>query len=180
MDSDAGERRERFMRAATALVGRLPSADIEVCGFGAVYGDTSRAALLGRRLGAAPVSVADGVEAVSWMRSLDCLVASRLHAVILSVVAGTPVVAIDPYYNPIAGTSKLMEFMSGAGLLDSYATAEQFARGDVDTAQLIEFAIVNRHNTVTVHERLAESSNRHFDYLAALLTEEQEPSWSGS
>lgn len=170
IDSNATERGNQFRKAVSETFTCLSSnADIEVCGFGAVYGDTHCAQELAALLRGRNVSIRNGGEALSWIRSLDCLIASRLHAVILSVVAGTPVVAIDPYYSHIAGTSKLMGFMADAELLDVYATREQFVSREVNIAEVVETAIARCDRIPTAHQRFVQLAESHFDNVAGLL-----------
>lgn len=148
-------------------------ADLEVCAFGAVYGDRATADDVLRVLPARHVVLRDrnGGDALEWIRSLDCLVASRLHACVLAVVAGTPLVALDPYYGPVVGTSKIREFLADADLLANYATTDMFLTGEVSLPDLIETAIADADRLPSVHEGLSARAGAHFDGLADVIRE---------
>ncbi|HXT69373.1 MAG TPA: polysaccharide pyruvyl transferase family protein [Vicinamibacterales bacterium] len=150
-------------------------ADLEVCAFGAVYGDAATAADVLRVASAheATLRDADGADALAWIRSLDCLVASRLHACILAVVAGTPLVAIDPYYSAVIGTSKVREFMSDTGLLDEYLTRDSWLEGPISLAEACDRAIAGRDRMPAIHDALARPARAHFDALADVIREKR-------
>jgi polysaccharide pyruvyl transferase WcaK-like protein len=158
-------------RVSEALSGIRKRAHIEVCGFGAVYDDSPCAAALVEALGCCHISLSDplGSDALAWIASLDCLIASRLHACILAVVAGTPLVALDPYFSPVAGTSKVREFMAGVGLLDGYASLESFLTAGDTLDEMVETAISNRERLPAIHETLSIAAHAHFDCVAEII-----------
>lgn len=104
---------------------------------------------------------------VTWMSSVGCVVASRLHHCILSVALGIPVVALDPYYSPQAGTSKLYEFLKACGLSRHYyslASSEMLRLED-----MIERALADEESFIDARYHLRAQSKRHFDGLSAAL-----------
>jgi polysaccharide pyruvyl transferase WcaK-like protein len=158
-------------RIAETLDGMRNRCDLEVVAFGTVYGDEQTGAELVRALKCGRVLLHDsqGSDALAWIASLDCLLASRLHACILAVVAGTPLVALDPYFSPVAGTSKVREFMHSAGLSAEYAPLYQFLAGDGRIDDMVERAIREQDRLPAIRETLRRAASSHFDTVAAIV-----------
>ena len=127
----------RLIAALAPLVNRY---HLEISGLGAMYGDQGTANLVTEALnGARFVSLNDsyGGDTLDWIRSLDCLIGSRLHHCILGLVTGTPVVAADPYLDPITQTSKLREFVYQAKSCQAYLPMETLLSREMDVEDLV-------------------------------------------
>jgi polysaccharide pyruvyl transferase WcaK-like protein len=172
LSQDSASQLSTLVTRVIAATAELRSCDnIEVCGFGAVYGDHRTAQALGVRLNCPCIRFLDsrGADALEWIESLDCLIASRLHACILALLAGTPFVAVDPYFSPVAGTSKMREFMSSIDLLSGYTTLESFVASYDSLDDWVEQAIANGERLPEIHEELSKAGHLHFDELADVI-----------
>jgi polysaccharide pyruvyl transferase WcaK-like protein len=160
-----------FARIAEAVAPLRTTTNLEVCGFGGVYGDRQAASKLAALLDCPLVSFHDslGAGTIDWILSLDCLIASRLHACILALVVGTPLVAIDPYLNPITGTSKVREFMADGDLLAGYVPLHAFLDGDGSLGEFIEQAVRCQQQLPLVHSELSRKVHDHFDRLSEII-----------
>lgn len=101
-------------RLADSVRALLSLGELELFGFGAMYGDPQVAALVASKVGRARhlrLGDAGGENALERIRALDCLIAFRLHACISALVVGTPFVAIDLYATKEGKTTKLLEFV---------------------------------------------------------------------
>jgi polysaccharide pyruvyl transferase WcaK-like protein len=137
----------------------------------AMYDDYRPAKILAEKLGITCFVFDDplGADLLTWIRSLDCLIASRLHMCILALVAETPVVAIDPYFNPIIGTNKLKEFMSSIQRFDDYLTLEAFFAKDTPFYSLVQEAISKGESLPEIHRSCIDEVSSHFDRLANFI-----------
>jgi polysaccharide pyruvyl transferase WcaK-like protein len=113
-----------------------------------------------------------GKDALEWISSLDCLVASRLHACILALVAGTPLIAVDPNFNAVSGTSKLREFMADAGLLRTYVHMNGILEHGFRLGDLIELALAACPRQIEVQAKMRDAAGAHFDRVADIIQEQ--------
>jgi polysaccharide pyruvyl transferase WcaK-like protein len=120
-----------------------------------------------RRCAFVEVKTAD--EFLQNVASARFVIASRLHGLVLSVVAGVPVIAISP-------ARKVLQFMGDCGLADfcidiSEVSAERLAalgtRVDGDQVQL-------RRRITAVTEASRSGLARAYDVLVALLPRKQD------
>jgi polysaccharide pyruvyl transferase WcaK-like protein len=150
--------------------------DLEVCAFGPVYGDDATVVALSQALGCPIVHLADpnGADAIEWIASLDCLIASRFHACVLALAVGTPFVAVDPYLNDVTATSKIRELMADAGLLDAYVPLASLLEGGVSLDQRVEDAIGGRDRQAAAHAASRKAATAHFDRLAHVISTQRE------
>lgn len=160
-----------FSRQLRRLVQPLVSEhDVEIAVIRNIYGDEKPAALLVTLLGDSCRHVTfleqDSKRLMAWVETLDCLVASRLHYCVLALVAGTPVVALDPYYSNILSTSKLGEFMSAGQGLDCWIPLATALDGEVVVPALIERALSYQDRLSDVHARVYHTAATHYDRLA--------------
>ena len=105
---------------------------------------------------------------LAWMRSVDCVIASRLHHCIFAVAAGIPVIALDLYYSPVAGTSKLREFMTSCDLAEFYI---EFANEGLSTDlnALVRMAVHERERVLNACGLLQTAARQHFDDVASCI-----------
>lgn len=111
-----------------------------------------------------------GQDVLTWIQGLDCLIASRFHLCTLALSAGTPVVALDLYNNPIIGTNKLKELMKTFKRIDDYFTIDQFLANDLSLYTCVEKAIAHKDSLPEIHKNLWVKSNEHFDQLADFIS----------
>jgi polysaccharide pyruvyl transferase WcaK-like protein len=167
---DAARYAERF---AAVLEGWATHHGIQVGIRSAVYGDDEPALAVAERLGerAERVLLRDpwGEDLVRWFRSLDCLIASRLHDCILALVSGTPVIAVDPYLAAVPGTTKLREFIATAQGLDHHVALDRFLSGETTLEERIEQARATSGALPDLLLALQDGAGRHFDRLADFL-----------
>lgn len=164
--------KEDFVRRVLVATEKLARhADIEVCGFGGVYDDEATADALEEALNCHHIKFNDSVavDALDWIASLDCLVASRLHACILALIVGTPFVALDPYYNPVTCTSRIREFMETVDLLDEYLPLQSFMCSSDALDEFVERSISRRSRLQVVHSSLSDLVRRHFDCVTEII-----------
>jgi hypothetical protein len=129
----AASRLQQLVNRIAAAVGAGHSAEeIEVCAFGRIYGDRETASALANALACRMIlpDDGDGDDALKWISSLDCLVASRLHACILALVAGTPFVAVDPNFNAVSGNQQAEGADGGCAAARRICVARKPARPD--------------------------------------------------
>jgi len=164
---------ECFRRLAASLRAIDHAIPLEVCGLHNMYEDHLMAAKLAKELGTSigpQLSHPVGRDLLKWIRTLDCLIGFRLHHCILSLVAGTPLVGIDLYYDAGAGTSKLKEFITSSPEIGSYVTIEDLLSGDVSHLnQLVERALSVRGCVADIHADMHNKSHSHFDWLAEVI-----------
>jgi hypothetical protein len=146
---------------------------LEICVRPSMYGDEEPAQLVAAALGPAATSVRVrdpwGADLLAWMESLDCVIATRLHDCILALLAGTPVLAVDPYARPSTPATKLREFMRMGQGEDHYLTLESFLTGDIPLPDRIERALVAAPELAGIREGLQARASAHFDALIAAL-----------
>ena len=107
-------------------------------------------------------------EFLDHVRGADCVVASRLHGVVLAVVAGAPVIAVSP-------ARKVTRFMRDCGFADFCVEMPQMAPDMLPT--LVQRIADNR---LELHRKVAEIAqtsrarlDQAYDELAALLPPRQ-------
>jgi polysaccharide pyruvyl transferase WcaK-like protein len=151
----------RFTAALRESVGGW---EVEVCGFGNAYGDPLVAPKIAAGVpDARLVEFSDptGADAFRWISSLDCLVASRLHAAVLALVAGVPFVGLDPQ----TGASKLHELLISIGNADAYLTLDGFLAGKASLVEAVHAAHSSAAHLPAVRDTLRTEASRHFDCL---------------
>lgn len=164
---------EAFARRYAAALRPIASGfDLVVFGFGAMYGDP----LVARRVAAAlptatfyDVSRRTTDETIRLIASVDGLVASRLHACLLALGAGTPFVAVEP--GDARRRTKLRELSVAVGApllgLDEVA-GDAPRRGDA-VAGAISTAMADRDRIQSVGETTLREASAHFDRLADVI-----------
>ncbi len=147
--------------------------DLELCVRPSMYGDEQPAQQVAAALGpsATSVRVQDpwGADLLTWLESLDCVVATRLHDCILALLAGTPVIAVDPYVRSSTPTTKLREFMRTGQGEDHYLTLDSFLEGTVPLPDRIERALATAPDLPGIRQGLQARASAHFDALVAAL-----------
>jgi hypothetical protein len=161
----------RYAQQLAALVQPMvKDHEVEIAVIPNVYGDEKPAGLLANLLGdtcrTVTVLQKEGKRLMTWIESLDCLVASRLHYCVLALAAGTPVVALDPYYSNVLGTSKLCEFMTAGPGRDCWMPLTAALEGEPALPRLVERAFALADRGSDVHARLWAAAAAHFDQLA--------------
>jgi polysaccharide pyruvyl transferase WcaK-like protein len=158
-------------RLVASLTKLRAESDFEVCAFGAIYNDKQIAVALAEALGCPLLEshTSSGEDVINWIESLDCLIASRLHACILALVVGTPVVVIDPYFDADSGTSKIHELMKSIDFLSTYITFEDFVQTTGSLDKMVYHAIENGDRLCAVHEEMSRAASVHFDVIANII-----------
>jgi polysaccharide pyruvyl transferase WcaK-like protein len=161
----------RFVQQFGAMVEPLvQDYDVEIAVIPNIYGDHkpshALASLLGDSCRTVTVLEKHSRGLITWIESLDCLVASRLHYCVLALAAGTPVVALDPYYSSILSTSKLGEFMAAAQGTHCWVPLTEALEGVTTLADLVERALSLQTRLGDAHARLWDAATVHFDQLA--------------
>jgi len=107
-------------------------------------------------------------EFLDHVRGADCVVASRLHGILLAIVAGAPVIAVSP-------ARKVTRFMRDCGFADFCVEMPQMAPDMLPT--LVQRIADNRFE---LHRKIAEIAqisgarlDQAYDELAALLPPRQ-------
>jgi len=161
-------------RLADSVRALLPLGELELFGFGAMYGDPQVAALVASKVGRARhlrLGDAGGENALERIRALDCLIAFRLHACISALVVGTPFVAIDLYSTKEGKTTKLLEFVRQLGLESRYIAIEALLAHPERLKETVAEAIAAGREVIEVaHERVTTRAHAHFDALADFIT----------
>ena len=112
------------IQALRAVSGRV---EIELMGFGGIYGDRDLAVELAAQLPDATLACSESGDLEVMQRriqSYDGLIVSRYHAAILALRCGRPFVAVDPFWTPWTRTSKLQQLMSRMDALPRYWTVD--------------------------------------------------------
>lgn len=149
-----------------ALAGR---ADLEFITVPNIYGDDETGARLARPIRGARVrelKSADAGELTAAMAGCDLVLVSRYHSAVLALRAGIPFVAVDPFWSPENGTSKLHELTTQLGMEHRYWTYRQ---GDAcaDLLQIVERALDgDPARTTEVYQAMHIAAAAAFDRLA--------------
>jgi polysaccharide pyruvyl transferase WcaK-like protein len=147
--------------------------DLEICSRPSMYSDEQTARLVAAELGgrASSVRVHDpwGADLLAWMETLDCVIASRFHDCLLALLAGTPVVAVDPYAGPTTPTTKLRELMRTGQGLDHYVPMDSFLDGTIPLPDRIESARAAAPCLPEVLQSLQMNASAHFDAVVEAL-----------
>jgi len=158
---------KRFAQLLTPLV--ESGLTVEIGGLGRMYGDVDLARQVCAMVsGATLVEFHDSVgnDACSWARSLDCMIASRLHGCILALLAATPLVAADFGLSSGTGTSKIREFLATSVGLSGYVSATDLLSGVYQLKPLISAACNHAQPMSEVHAQLHQQASTHFDCMA--------------
>ena len=109
-------------------------------------------------------------EFVNHVRGADCVVASRLHGIVLAVVAGAPVIAVSP-------ARKVTRFMRDCGFADFCVEMPQMTPEVLP--RLVQRIVVNPLEFRLKLAEIAQTSrarlDQAYDELAALLPPAQAP-----
>ena len=148
--------------------------EIEIAIIPNIYGDETPATLLASMLESSSTTTTIEVDRdcrhlVAWIESLDCLVASRLHYCVVALAVGTPVVALDPYYSSVLGTSKLGQFMATGQGSDCWVPLAAALSGETAVSHVVQRAISLKNVLADTHARLWEAAAAHFDRLAECI-----------
>jgi hypothetical protein len=164
--------REYAGKLVNSLKG-IPDADFFLFGADSMYGDSITASLMAEKLNGStyvPLTGPLGEDTISTSRSMDCIVAFRLHSCIMALIVGTPFVAVDLYKNEITGTSKLHQLMKDAGLESRYLTIDELVSSQGRLSTLVQNAIAEgREPVIKAHSKLAAQARCHFDALAETI-----------
>jgi polysaccharide pyruvyl transferase WcaK-like protein len=94
------------------------------------------------------------------MSEYDAVVVSRFHSVVLALRTGIPFVAVDPYWTPRTGTSKVHELLTDVRLPHRRIDA------DTDLAALLSDVLTGDGPEPAAYRRMHERAQRDFDVLA--------------
>jgi polysaccharide pyruvyl transferase WcaK-like protein len=142
------------------------SFDVEVTGFPAFYGDKESAKQVVARASCLRfIDLNTDGESIEWMKQLDILVAGRLHHCVIAFALGIPVVAVDPYYSNIVGTSKLREFMCEINKMEHYFSLWSLFDGNVDLGTVIDDAFRQSGNLSDIRNVTLRAISEHFDRI---------------
>lgn len=158
---------QRFAQLLSPLV--ESGLTVEIGGLGRMYGDVDLARQVCAMVcGATLVEFHDSVgnDAYAWARSLDCIIASRLHGCILALLAATPIVAVDFGLSSGTGTSKIREFLTTSVGLSGYVSATDLLSGVCQLKPLITTAYNHAQPMSDIHAQLYQQASNHFDCLA--------------
>lgn len=144
-------------------------ADLVVAAFGEMYGDDLTCAALAEKLSVPFHRLwnlnLDGV--LEFFAGVDVVVGFRLHACVLSLSAGTPFVAVDPYYDCNTQTSKLREFAGQCGFENSYFPLSEALGQGIEIRGAVRDALtMGQEKVFAVKSRLSSEVEHHFDVLA--------------
>lgn len=95
----------------------------------------------------------------------DAVIVSRFHSVVLALRAGVPFVAVDPYWSPDTGTSKVHQLLRELGAEERYWTH----RGDgtqADLASAVARALAAEVTEPDLYHVMRARAQRSFDRLA--------------
>jgi polysaccharide pyruvyl transferase WcaK-like protein len=161
---------------ASSLADRLKEisdADFFLFGSDSMYGDSITAELMAGQLeGSTYVSLTDplGADTIARSRTMDCVIAFRLHSCIMALIVGTPFIAVDLYRNEITGTSKLHQLMKDAGLESRYLTIDEVVSDNRRLSNLAQDVVAQgREPVINAHSKLAAQARSHFDALAETI-----------
>src|SRR5438270_3390741 len=170
---DAGFDDHQYAASLANRLNEIPDADFFLFGSDSMYGDSITAALMAQKLdGSTYVPLSDplGADTISTSRSMDCIIAFRLHSCIMALMVGTPFIAVDLYRNEITGTSKLHQLMKDAGLESRYLIMDEMVSQSGRLSHLAQDAIAQgREPVINAHGRLAAQARSHFDALAETI-----------
>ena len=138
-------------------------ADVEFLGIANMYADDEVA-----RRGVAAVEGAtlrelgavDAEQISRVMSEYDAVVVSRFHSVVLALRTGIPFVALDPYWTPRTGTSKVHELLADVQLPHRRVDA------DTDLAALLGDVLTADGPEPAAYRRMHERAQCDFDGLA--------------
>lgn len=145
---------------------------VEIAGIGRMYGDMEIARDVAARVpNVRLVEFHDrvGKDALEWARSLDCLVASRLHGSMLALLAGIPLIGVDLYLDEASGTSKLREFMAEVYDLKGYVTLSELLKDAACLSSVIDELCVRDGSLSDKHREFQRRATIHFDEVAEVI-----------
>lgn len=165
--------KEEFLPRLWPRIAELAaSVDVEFLGVTNMYEDDDVA-----RQGAAAVDGstlrqlgrADADTLTRALGEYDAVVVSRFHSVVLAMRAGVPLVAVDPYWSPRTGTSKVQQLLTAAGL------ADRLVDDETDLAALVARIRTDGPVEASAYERMHRRALADFDVLAERMRGSRRP-----
>ncbi len=143
-------------------------ADIEFITVPNIYGDDEAGARFARSVpsaGTRTLGSTDADELTAALARCDLVLVSRYHSAILALRSGTPFVAVDPFWSPLTGSSKLHELTGELGLAHRYWT-HRGAQGSADLMGVVERALADDPVEAALYQGMHLRATAAFDRLA--------------